>query len=36
VTLDGLQRIAALFGEVQNNARDQIEHASELVQVFKQ
>ena len=36
ITLDGLQRIAALFGEVQNNARDQIEHASELVQVFKQ
>ena len=36
ITLDGLQRIAALFGNVQNIDRDKYEHADELVQTFKE
>jgi hypothetical protein len=36
ITIDGLQRIAALFGDLENNTRAQFEHADELVQAFKE
>jgi hypothetical protein len=36
ITLDGLQRIAAMFSKVQDNVKSQYEHAEELVRALKE